>query len=151
MKIKVSKTHFDILTNAYKNNELEFVLEEAEFEIVPSNKTRKIINVTNDNYETLQVNIESISYFYAEVGKVYVLVNRESYCTAFKLFELEHFLEYGFFRINKSEVVNTHMINRMSILPFSKLKLILNDGEKLEVNRTYVESFKKYMGREVIE
>jgi two-component system, LytTR family, response regulator LytT len=63
-----------------------------------------------------------------------------------KLFELEEQLnDYGYVRVSKSMLVNTHHIEAVSSSFNAKLRLHLSNGVFVDVNRSYLKSFKTYM------
>ncbi len=63
-----------------------------------------------------------------------------------KLFELEEQLsDYGFVRVSKSMIVNTRHIEAVSSSFNAKLRLHLSNGEFVDVNRSYLKTFKSYM------
>lgn len=63
-----------------------------------------------------------------------------------KLFELEEQLhDYGYVRVSKSMLVNTHHIEAVSSSFNAKLRLHLSNGIFVDVNRSYLKTFKTYM------
>jgi DNA-binding LytR/AlgR family response regulator len=63
-----------------------------------------------------------------------------------KLFELEEQLhDYGYVRVSKSMLVNTHHIEAVSSSFNAKLRLHLTNGIFVDVNRSYLKTFKTYM------
>lgn len=63
-----------------------------------------------------------------------------------KLFELEDQLnDYGYVRVSKSMIVNTHHIEAVSSSFNAKLRLHLSNGTFVDVNRSYLKTFKTYM------
>ena len=67
-----------------------------------------------------------------------------------KLFELEEQLsEFGYVRISKSMLVNTHHIEAISSSFNAKLRLHLTNGVFVDVNRSYLKPFKTYMKERV--
>ena len=63
-----------------------------------------------------------------------------------KLFELETMLfDHGFVRISKSIIVNVQHIETVSSSFNAKLRLHLANGSYIDVNRSYLKTFKVYM------
>ena len=63
-----------------------------------------------------------------------------------KLFELEEQLhDYGYVRVSKSMLVNTQHIEAVSSSFNAKLRLHLSNGIFVDVNRSYLKTFKTYM------
>jgi DNA-binding LytR/AlgR family response regulator len=63
-----------------------------------------------------------------------------------KLFELEEQLhDYGYVRVSKSMLVNTQHIEAVSSSFNAKLRLHLSNGVFVDVNRSYLKTFKTYM------
>ncbi len=93
--------------------------------------------------------LDARSLFYAEVvdKKVFLYTADMMYETNLKLYELEEQLvEVGFFRINKSGLVNLKNIISLKAEFDRKIKVTLKNGEKLVVSRQYAEDFKKRLG-----
>lgn len=93
-----------------------------------------------------QKNIEakSIQYFIAEADDIYASVQKKRYIIKQKLYELEETLvNHYFIRVSKYALVNINRIDYIKPALNSKLILIMENGDQLEVNRHYYKAFKK--------
>ena len=84
------------------------------------------------------------SIFYLEVvdRKLFAYQEKEVYLLEYSL---QHFLEcfenYGFVRIGKSTAVNLYKVNQVKTDLNMRLRLLMDNGEILILNRTYKKSF----------
>ena len=93
-----------------------------------------------------QKNLEAkrIQYFIAETDDIYAWVQKSPYIVKQKLYELEENLaNHYFIRVSKFALVNINRIDYIKPALNSKLILIMENGEQLEVNRHYYKAFKK--------
>ena len=103
------------------------------------------INVENSRGEK-RVSVDAISYFEAFDNEVFAIINKERFYCLEKLYVLEQTLiEKNFARVSKSFLVNIGHIEYIRPMLNSKLKLIMTNKDVVEVNRTYVKSFKERM------
>ena len=103
------------------------------------------INVEN-SFGVKRINVRVIEYIEALDNDVFVVFGKERYYVLEKLYVLESLLESkNFVRVSKSFIVNLGKIDYIKPLINSKLKLIMNNGDTIEVNRTYIKSFKERM------
>lgn len=103
------------------------------------------INVEN-SLGVKHVNIKDILYFEALDNDVFAIQNKERFYVLEKLYVLEQILtERNFVRVSKSFLVNIAHIDLIKPMLNSKLKLIMSNKDVVEVNRTYVKSFKERM------
>lgn len=101
------------------------------------------INVEN-SFGMKQLNVRNIEYFEALDNDVFVVLGKERYYVLEKLYVLEELLESkNFVRVSKSFLVNIGKIDYIKPMVNSKLKLIMNNKDTIEVNRTYIKSFKE--------
>lgn len=96
-----------------------------------------------------KVNIKDIEYIESFDNDVYAIVGKDRYKINEKLYSLEEKLnEYDFIRISKSVLVNITKIDYIKPMFNCKLKLILVNNDIIEVNRTYLKSFKERLNGE---
>ena len=85
---------------------------------------------------------ESIYYLEVVDRKLFAYQEKEVYLLEYSL---QHFLEcfenYGFVRIGKSTAVNLYKVNKVKTDLNMRLRLIMDNGELLILNRTYKKSF----------
>ena len=103
------------------------------------------IYITCENIKGIKkVNIKDIEYIESYDNDVYAIVGKERYTIDEKLYTLEEKLDsYDFIRIPKSILVNIARIDYIKPMFNCKLKLILTNNDIIEVNRTYIKSFKE--------
>ena len=103
------------------------------------------INVEN-SLGVKHIDSKDILYFEALDNEVFAIVSKERYYVLEKLYILEQALiQKNFVRVSKSFLVNIAHINLIKPMLNSKLKLIMSNKDVVEVNRTYVKSFKERM------
>lgn len=91
-----------------------------------------------------KVNVEDIEYFESLDNDVFAVCGSKKYLCEEKLYTLEELLKNQYFvRTSKSFLVNILKINIIRPMLNYKLLLIMNNGDKIDVNRTYVKSFKE--------
>lgn len=96
-----------------------------------------------------KVNIKDIEYIESFDNDVYAIVGKDRYKINEKLYSLEEKLnEYDFIRISKSVLVNITKIDYIKPMFNCKLKLVLVNNDIIEVNRTYLKSFKERLNGE---
>lgn len=103
------------------------------------------INVEN-SLGVKRVNVRNIEYFEALDNDVFAIIGKERFYVLEKLYVLEKTLEEkDFVRVSKSFLVNIAKIDFIRPILNYKLKLIMMNKNVVEVNRTYVKSFKEKM------
>lgn len=103
------------------------------------------INIENSQ-GVKHINIKDILYFEALDNDVFAIINKERFYVLEKLYVLEQILtERNFVRVSKSFLVNIAHILVIKPMLNSKLKLVMSNKDVVEVNRTYVKSFKERM------
>lgn len=90
-----------------------------------------------------QLNIKDIEYFEALANDVFAVVGKERFLVPEKLYTLEEKLEdKNFVRTSKSFMVNILKIEYIKPLFNYKLELLMTNKDRIDVNRTYMKSFK---------
>lgn len=106
-----------------------------------------ILGKKNDAY--VPIKISDISYFNGINNDTFAnLENGESYIVKKKLYQLEEELySEGFFRINKSELINMKKINLIAPMFKGKLIVYINGYDiPLDISRGYTKEFKERLG-----
>ena len=106
-----------------------------------------ILGKRNDAYTPIK--LSDVSYFNSINNDTYAnLENGKSYFVKKKLYQIEEELySIGFFRTNKSELVNMKKISR--IIPMFKGKLIIKlagHSTPFDISRGYTKAFKERLG-----
>lgn len=79
--------------------------------------------------------------------EISLYTKNDTYQIKQRLYEIElGYEEFGFIRINKSQVVNKSQILKIKPLFNARIKLILSDQKVVEVSRNYQEKFKEFIG-----
>lgn len=93
-----------------------------------------------------KIDVHTIVYIEGFSKEAYIHTLDNQYEIREKLYELEERLrDYGFVRISKSLVINSHMIDSLEPLMNMKYRIYLKNGEYVELSRSYIQSFKKFL------
>ena len=96
-----------------------------------------------DNTERM-VNIVDIFYIESVEKKTFVYLESAVYHTDFRLYQLKDKLhEYGFVQISKSCILNINALESIKPLFNSRMEATLKNGEKVYINRKYLNDVKK--------
>lgn len=131
-------------------------IEETEVTIVCENITpeiEKVISALNlidkqlavkKGSEYFLINISDIFYIEVVDKKTFVYTRDNYYETDLKLYELEE--QYEFFRASKSCIINLKYINSLKADFDRKIKVTMENNEKLIVSRQYAVGLKERLG-----
>lgn len=90
-----------------------------------------------------RLNCKDIEYFEALGNDVFAVVEHKRYIVSEKLYALEEILEdKNFVRTSKSFLVNILKIEYIKPMFNYKLELFMSNKDRIDVNRTYMKSFK---------
>ena len=93
---------------------------------------------------TYSIFAEDLYYIESVDNKSFLYDQQEVYACDLKLYELEQLVAgTHFIRISKNLIVNTSHIESVRALFNGKFEALLNNGEKVIVNRHYVKAFKE--------
>ena len=94
------------------------------------------------------ISLSDIYYFESVDNRTFVYTRDEVYQCDLKLYELEEQLtKTNFVRISKSSILNIMVLESVRALLHGKMEAELSNGEKVVINRHYVDSLKKKMKR----
>lgn len=97
--------------------------------------------------ETYILDVTKIMYIEAMERKTFVYTKDDCFESKLKLYEMEQRLEEsGFFRASKSCLVQIRRIKSLKADMDRKLKLTLENGERLIVSRQYADELKRRLG-----
>lgn len=97
--------------------------------------------------ETYLLDVAKIMYVEAVERKTFVYTKEDCFESKLKLYEMEQRLEEsGFFRASKSCLVQLRHIKSLKADMDRKLKLTLENGERLIVSRQYADELKRRLG-----
>ena len=104
------------------------------------------IKCAGDNAEKM-INILDIYYIESVDKKTFVYLENEVYRTDFRLYQLKNKLQtYGFVQISKSCILNINALDSIRPLFNSRMEATLKNGEKVHINRNYLNGVKKALG-----
>lgn len=92
------------------------------------------------------ISLSDIYYFESVDNRTFVYTRDEVYQCDLKLYELEEQLtKTNFVRISKSSILNIMVLESVRALLHGKMEVELSNGEKVVINRHYVDALKKKM------
>lgn len=90
-----------------------------------------------------EVAVSDLYYIESVDGRTFLYTQKNSYETAYRLYELENLLKpKRFQRISKSVIVNLMKIQSIQPALNGRFSVLLKSGEKLIISRNYVKAFK---------
>ncbi len=93
------------------------------------------------------INVSDIYYIESVDKKTYVYLENAVYRTEFRLYQMKNQLQtYGFVQISKSCILNINMLDGIRPLFNSRMEATLKNGEKVNINRSYLNGVKKALG-----
>lgn len=108
--------------------------------------TRQSVITAKDKEKIIVLNPDEIYMVRAEAGEVRVYCEDKTYRSARRLYELETELGSDFMRISKSTIVNLKKIDSVEPSFNAMMYLVMKNGCKDYITRTYLMQFKKYLG-----
>lgn len=104
------------------------------------------IKCTDDHAERM-INILDIYYIECVDKKTFEYLENAVYRTDFRLYQLKNKLQtYGFVQISKSCILNINILDNIRPLFNSRMEATLKNGEKVNINRSYLNGVKKALG-----
>ncbi len=104
------------------------------------------IKCADDTAEKM-INIPDIYYIESVDKKTFVYLENAVYRTDFRLYQLKNKLQtYGFVQISKSCILNINALDSIRPLFNSRMEAALKNGEKVNINRSYLNEVKKALG-----
>ncbi len=104
------------------------------------------IKCAGDNAEQI-INILDIYYIESVDKKTFVYLENAVYRTDFRLYQLKDKLRaYGFVQISKSCILNINTLESIRPLFNSRMEATLKNGEKVNINRNYLNGVKNALG-----
>lgn len=96
---------------------------------------------------TYKISLKDIYYFESVDGKTFIYSKTYVFSCKLKLYEIENICsDHMFFRVSKAMIVNAKMIENIRPSFSGRFEMILNNGEKIMVNRHYVTQLKEKLG-----
>lgn len=146
-----SSLKIEINVNAeYEDTEIKISCARLTPDIEKILATLRMMNRQLTAYREGEVYLLDVSeVFYAESidRKTFVYTGKEVYESNFRLYELEQQLEEcGFFRANKSCVVQLKCIRSLKMDLNRRIRATLENGEQIMISRQYAEELKRKLG-----
>lgn len=144
MKIKIEQDA------VYKETEIDIrcrsIDDQVQQIIDIANRSTKTIAVKADGASKM-IKTQSVYYFESVDEKSFAYCKENVYSLDMKLYEIEQMLEgSSFIRISKACILNIDVLDSVKVLMNGKMEALLQNGEKLVINRHYVPGFKKKFG-----
>ena len=109
------------------------------------------IKCAGENAERM-IHIMDIFYIESVDKKTFVYLENAVYRTEFRLYQLKDKMQtYGFVQINKSCILNINALDSIRPLFNSRMEATLKNGEKVQINRNYLNEVKKALGGNQVE
>ena len=144
MKIEIN------VNEEYKDTEIRISCARLTPEIEKVLATLRILDrqlTAHREGETYLLDVSKVIYAESVDRKTFIYTGEEVYESDFKLYELERQLEEcGFFRANKSCVVQLKCIRSLKMDLNRKIRATLENGEQIMISRQYAEELKKKLG-----
>ncbi len=133
------------------------MIEENRVDVFYSEKDSEIIGIMNyfESYEIILGKCKELTkkllpndIFYLEIvdRRCYAYLESEVYQIDFNLRSFqERFSSNGFVQIGKSMIVNVYKIDRVKTDSNMRMRLIMENGEELILNRTFKKGFMEYL------
>ena len=100
-----------------------------------------------DDHAERMINIPDIYYAESVDKKTFVYLENAVYRTDFRLYQLKSRLQaYGFVQISRSCILNINVLDSIRPLFNSRMEATLKNGEKVHINRRYLNEVKKALG-----
>lgn len=94
-----------------------------------------------------KIRLEDILYFESVDRKTFLYTQNDVYECEMRLYELEQQLKpTNFLRISKSSILNILKLESVRALLGGRMEAQLENGEKIVINRHYVEELKRKLG-----
>lgn len=90
--------------------------------------------------------LNDVYYFESVDKKTFACLENEVLKVDIRLFDLENaYFEFGFIRVNKSTILNAYKINSLKSELNMKVIALLDNGEKVQINRSYKSKFNLFL------
>jgi len=135
-----------------ETNQITMIMDEKHYEVLERILKRITINRKEIVFDTpegwAKIYIRDILYIESFGAEIYIHTQSQGEVEVKQpLYQLEEMLSsYNIIRIGKSYLVNLSKVVFIKTKLNAKLELELQNGDKLEVMRSYVKSFKERLG-----
>lgn len=109
-------------------------------------EAKENVITAKDNEKISIIEPKEIYMIRMENKEVVIYCEKKKYISGKKLYELERILGDSFMRISKGTIVNLKMIDSVEPSFNAMMYLVMKNGCKDYISRTYLAEFKKYLG-----
>ncbi len=141
VEIKLSEEFKDTYAIIYTKELSEEVQRAVEILEAKEN-----VITAKDNEKISIIEPKEIYMIRMENKEVVIYCEKKKYISGKKLYELERILGDSFMRISKGTIVNLKMIDSVEPSFNAMMYLVMKNGCKDYISRTYLAEFKKYLG-----
>ncbi|MBD5111689.1 MAG: LytTR family transcriptional regulator [Ruminococcaceae bacterium] len=100
----------------------------------------------NDKNTEIFVNASEIFYVESVDKKTFIYLKDKVYHTELRLYQLVNMLSHlGFVQVSKSCILNINVLESIKPLINSRMEATLNNGEKIHINRNYLNDIKRVL------
>lgn len=102
--------------------------------------------VGNSENTEVVFSLNDVYYFESVDKKTFACLENDVLKVEIRLTDIENaYYEYGFVRVNKSTILNVYKINSLKSELNMKVVALLDNGEKLQINRSYKSKFNSFL------
>lgn len=138
------------IDNTKQDTEIQISCKSLTPEIEKIIATLRMLNqqiMVEKDQETYILDVTKIMYIEAVDRKTFVYTREDCFESKLKLYEMEERLEEsGFCRVSKSCLIQLRRIKSLKSDMDRKLKVTLENGERIIVSRQYAEEIKRKLG-----
>lgn len=103
----------------------------------------KLYLIVNDVVGQKRVLVNQIQYIESIGDDIFVQMTEARFSVRMRLYQIEEVvMKKDFIRINRSQIVNIRKIDYIQPAVNSKISLVMKNGDKIFVKRTYLKKFK---------
>lgn len=122
-------------------------IDEQVLRLINGLKIKKEKLTVRQGDKILRIDPEKIYYFEAINNKVFLYLEKNTYETKLKLYELEQrYAETDFLRVSKSVILNLAKVESFYPLFNGRFEALLKNGERIIISRQYVPLLKRKLG-----
>ena len=145
IKLRLNKVTESSIEAELKEKDIE-ISEEAKLILTEEDYVGDILECRSEE-GIIIVNTEDICYMESVGHDVYVYTNNMKYKTKYRIYQLEKILPTDrFIRISNSIIIKKNSIRYIKPALSCKFYLTLNNGDVVDVTRTYYYKFKEFYG-----
>lgn len=104
--------------------------------------TADILNGRKDG-DIYRVSLKDVHRFYIEDKVMKMQTSKHTFSIDKRLYEIEEASGMDFIKISKSEIVNIHFLDHLSMTPSGQIKIYMKNGEFTFSSRRYLKTIKE--------